>query len=104
MLAKTDEQGYLVPAVDLELDELYELGFDIPDYGDPADWPEWTDHFCWFDGPAIPPDAAVEPFEPSEADLLDYAEWSAELGRGFLVEYPPSHLTDEDIVAVQGGA
>src|SRR3954454_2345545 len=101
MLTQIDSQGYMVPAADLAVDELTELGWSIPggdpDFGPAEDWPAWTDESTWEEGPAIPPDAALEPFEPSEADLADYHEWSADLERGYPVEFPPSYVTDEDV-------
>ena len=72
-------QGYAIPWV--ADDEVIECGFDDPDYGDPAEWPDWTDRWTCEEGPAIPPDAALGPFEPSEDDLADYAEWAAEVDR-----------------------
>ena len=101
-ILQTDAQGYLIPAADLAVDELTELGWCVPggdpDYGEPEGWPEWTDRDTWEEGPAIPPDAELVPFEPSGDDLADYAEWSAELERGFPAEYP-SYVTDEDLAA-----
>src|SRR4051794_21025680 len=90
-----DAEGYAVPwPAD---DECIECGLDDPSWGEPESWPAWTDGARWEEGPAIPPDAAIEPFEPSEDDLADYAEWSAELGRGFPPEYPA--ISDADLAA-----
>jgi hypothetical protein len=54
-----------------------------PEWGDPAEWPEWTDSDRWELGPALPPDAAplppeLEPDEPGsfEPDPGD-REWVA---------------------------
>src|SRR4051812_35156192 len=99
-LQRVDADGYLLPWC--EDDRYIECGFDDPDYGPAEGWPSWVDESTWELGPAIPPDATIEPFEPSEDDLADYAEWSAELGRGFPAEFPPSSLTDQDIIAAGG--
>ena len=91
-LPRFDADGTYIPfAAD---DEFIECGFDDPAWGEPESWPAWTDRWIFEEGPAIPPDA----FEPSEDDLADYAEWSAELGRGFPAEYP-SYVTDADLAA-----
>src|SRR3954447_13924388 len=103
MLHQTDSQGYMIPRADLECDELTELGWSLPggdpDFGPAEGWPAWTDESTWEEGPAIPPDAALEPFEPTEDDLADYAEWSAYLERGCPAEFPPSCVTDADVAA-----
>jgi hypothetical protein len=72
-----DADGYLIPWA--EDDEIIECGYDDPQYGDPGTWPDTCDADCWELGPAIPPDAVFEPYEPTAEDLEDYARWSDRL-------------------------
>lgn len=39
--------GFAIPAVDLECDQLAELEVLDPEAGDPAEWPAWTDAERW---------------------------------------------------------
>src|SRR3954449_2212093 len=68
-VALFDHDGYAIPFA--AADEVIECGFDDPDYGDPADWPTWTDRDVWEDGPAVADDVELEPagFEPSQEDI-----------------------------------
>ena len=105
-VSQFDVQGYAIPfAAD---DEVIECGPDDPGYGEPETWESWTDAHTWELGPAIPPDAELEPFAPSLADELDYAEWAAEVDRrwrderierGYPAEFQPSYVTDADLAA-----
>jgi hypothetical protein len=99
-----DAQGFATPfATD---DAVIEAGLDDPDYGDPAEWPAWTDQrvevgpayhpepaagdVAWLNSnPILPPIAggAPEAFEPTDQDWDDM--YAAAYG-GF---------TDEDLAA-----
>jgi len=89
-LLPCDESGYAIPAADLLCDALCECELLDPEWGDPLDWPAWTDQRFTL-GPD--PDELqltsesdledlrhwerLEPFEPSPEDcdlLLDLEE------------------------------
>src|SRR5436309_434506 len=77
-----DTEGFAIPWA--EDDRVIECGFDDPAWGEPESWPEWTDRWTFEEGLAIPADAEIlppelEPYEPSEDDLADYAAWSDRL-------------------------
>ncbi len=70
--------GYAIPDCDRWLDQLNECGMDDEDFGDPADWPEWTDADRWELSRQDPPPEPEPPFEPSEQDWAEFHAWCRE--------------------------
>src|SRR4051794_38174399 len=92
-----DAEGYALPSWDVEYDELVELGYDDPSWGEPETWEPWTDAHTWELGPVI----EAPPFAPSLADELDYREWAAEVDRRWSDErLEAGPITDEDVARV----
>jgi hypothetical protein len=74
-----DTADYAIPFADH--DALIECGACDPEYGEPADWDDWTDADRY---EPTPNDIAFlnqnaygsEPFEPSDQDWDDYGRWA----------------------------
>ena len=51
MLPENPLTGYAESSIDLEFDMLHDSDCCDFEYGDPAEWAEWTDEFRWDLGP-----------------------------------------------------
>lgn len=75
MLPENPLTGYAESSIDLEFDMLHDNDCCDFEYGDPAEWAEWTDEFRWDLGPDDPDDAPYEPavpYLPTTEDWNDY--------------------------------
>src|SRR4051794_33755615 len=83
-----DVDGFAIPfAAD---DAVIECGACDPEYGDPAEWPAWTDaDIVWLnENPTLPPlsGGSPEPFVPTAADWADYEAFCREVDQRYEME------------------
>lgn len=70
-LLPCDESGYAIPAADILHDFLVEHP-DDPEWGDPLDWPAWTDDLVVGIGPAFFREESFD--DPDPLPLTDQAD------------------------------
>jgi hypothetical protein len=95
-------------------DQFIEFDPSDADFGDPAEWPAWTDEDHWELGPGYDPATLVPPElddddaplpDPYEGqDWLEYDAWARRLEAIHQGKDDPGYLSDRDIITAQGGA
>jgi hypothetical protein len=75
MLPENPLTGYAESSIDLEFDMLHDSDCCDFEYGDPAEWAEWTDEFRWDLGPDDAPYEPAAPYLPTVEDWNDYLDY-----------------------------